>query len=207
MFKKKNLFKIGNEGGSTHHSDQQLYNSSSGTNTRSFMNRENHYLLHQQQNPRNPSGSGFELDKPELGLHYPHMQTPQYSLFQSQPLLQNHKPMAYDYSYASALPSDPPVIVKQLMTNPRDCESGSEGLRYQVSEPGMEDGSCEGAAGGGRGEGMNEWGVLDRLVTSHLGNEESTKGVRFEDANPQSVHHINQLSLRGEMDIWGYAKQ
>ena len=211
MFKKKNLFKIGNEGGSTHNSDQQL-NNSSGTNARSFMHRENQYLLHQHQNPRNnPSSSGFELDKPELGLHYPHLQNPQYSLFQSQqPLLQTHKPMVYDYSYEPALPSEPPVIVKQLMTNPRDCESGSEGLRYQVSEPGMEVGSCEQAQemGGGRGEGMNEWGVLDRLVTSHLGNEDSAnKGVRFEDANPQSVHQINQLSLRGEMDFWGYGKQ
>lgn len=95
------------------------------------------------------------------------------------------------------------------MTNPRDCESGSDGLRYQVSESGMEVGSCEPPQemGGGRGEGMNEWGVLDRLVTSHLGNEGSTKEVRFDDANPQSVHQINQLSLRGEMDFWGYAKQ
>ncbi|XP_061359411.1 protein BEARSKIN2-like [Gastrolobium bilobum] len=206
VFKKKNLFKIGNEGGSTHNSNQQA-NNSSGTNARSFMHRENQYLLHQQQNPRNPSG--FELDKPELALHYPHLQNPQYSLFQSQPLLHTQKPLVYDYSYASSLPSDPPIIAKQLMTNPRDCESGSDGLRYQVSEPGMEVGSCEPAQemGAGRSEGMNEWGVLDRLVTTHLGNEDSTKGVRFEDANPQSVHQINQLSLRGEMDFWGYGKQ
>ncbi|CAL0334301.1 unnamed protein product [Lupinus luteus] len=214
VFKKKNLFKIGNEGGST----QQLNNFSSDTNPRSFMHhRENHYLLHhhqhqqqQQQNPRNPSGSGFELDKPELGLHYPllQQQNPHYSLFQSQQsLLQTHKDVDYDYSsYASGMPSVPPLIVKQLMTNPKDCESASEGLRYQVSEAGMEVGSCEAGGGGGRtGEGMNEWGVLDRLVTSHLGNnEDSTKAVRFEDAaNP---HNINQLSLRGEMDFWGYAK-
>ncbi|OIW05541.1 hypothetical protein TanjilG_23327 [Lupinus angustifolius] len=211
VFKKKNLFKIGNEGGST----QQLNNFSSDTNARSFMHhRENHYLLHhhqqQQQNPRNPSGSGFELDKPELGLHYPLLQhqNPHYSLFHSQQsLLQTHKDVDYDYSYASGIPSVPPLIVKQLMTNPKDCESGSEGLRYQISEAGMEVGSCEAAGGGGRtGEGMNEWGVLDRLVTSHLGNnQDSTKAVRFEDdaANP---HNINQLSLRGEMDFWGYAK-
>nr|KYP68776.1 NAC domain-containing protein 12 [Cajanus cajan] len=177
VFKKKNLFKIGNEGGgSTHNPDQQMNNSSS-TNARSFMHRENHYLLHQQQNPRN--SSGLELDKPELALHYPHLhhQNPQYSLFQSQPLLQAQKPMVYDYSYASSLPSDTPIMAKQLMTNPRDCESG---------------------------EGINEWGVLDRLVTSQLGNEESNKGVRFEEANP---HQINQLSLRGGMDFWAYGKQ
>lgn len=201
VFKKKNLFKIGNEG--THNPDQQMNNSSS-TNGRSFMHRENHYLLHQQQNPRN--SPGLELDKPELALHYPHLQNPQYSLFQSQNLLQTPKPMVFDYSYASSLPSDTPIMAKQLMANPRDCESGSDGLRYQVSESGIEVGSCEPnqEMGGGRGEGINEWGVLDRLVTSHLGNEESNKGVRFEEANPQSVHQINQLSLRGEMDFWAY---
>ncbi|XP_019412831.1 PREDICTED: protein BEARSKIN2-like isoform X1 [Lupinus angustifolius] len=216
VFKKKNLFKVGNEGGST----QQLNNnSSSDTNARSFMHRDNsHYLLH-QQNLRNPSDLGFELDKPELALHYPQLQqNPHYPLFQSQqPLLQAHKPMAYDYSsYASGkgIPSEAPLMVKQLMTNPRDCESDNEGLRYQVSEGGMEVGSCEAATGGeemggGRsGEGMNEWGVLDRLVTSHLGapvNEDSSKGVRFEDA-PNPHHH--HLSLRGEiMDFWGYSKQ
>ncbi|KAL2329382.1 hypothetical protein Fmac_022809 [Flemingia macrophylla] len=195
---------IGNEGGSTHNPDQQINNSSS-TNARSFIHRENHYLLHQQQNPRN--SSGLELDKPELALHYSHLhQNPQYSLFHSQPLLQTQKPMVYDYSYTSSLPSDTPIMAKQLMTNPRDCESGSEGLRYQVSESGMEVGSCEPnqEMGSGRGEGINEWGVLDRLVTSHLGNEDSNKGVRFEEANP---HQINQLSLRGEMDFWAYGKQ
>ncbi|KAJ1426492.1 Protein BEARSKIN1 [Sesbania bispinosa] len=48
------------------------------------------------------------------------------------------------------------------MTNPRNCESGSDGLRYQVSESGMEVGSCEPLQemGGGRGEGMNEWVCL-----------------------------------------------
>lgn len=90
------------------------------------------------------------------------------------------------------------------MTNPRDCESGSDGLRYQVSESGIEVGSCEPPQemGVGRsGEGMNEWGMLDRLVNE----EDSTKeATRFEDANP---NQINQLSLRGEMDFWGYGKQ
>ncbi|QCD89027.1 protein BEARSKIN2-like [Vigna unguiculata] len=202
VFKKKNLFKIGNEGGSTHNPDQQMNNSSS-SNGRSFIHRENHYLLH--QNHRN--SPGLELDKPELALHYPHLQNPQYSsLFQSQTLLQTQKPMVFDYSYASSLPSETPVMAKQLMGNPRECESGSEGLRYQVSESGIEVGSCEPnqEMGGGRGEGINEWGVLDRLVTSHLGNEESNKGLRFEEPNPQSVHQINQLSLRGEMDFWAY---
>ncbi|GAU44289.1 hypothetical protein TSUD_267840 [Trifolium subterraneum] len=177
-------------------------NNISSTNPRSFMQRENQYLLHQQQHQNHPRNlSGFELEKPELGLHYQHLQNSQYSLFHSQtqpqPLQVN-----FDYSYASSLQSEQPITVKQLMTNPRDCESGSDGLRYQVSESGIEVGSCEPPQemGVGRSEGMNEWGMLDRLV-----NEDSTKeATRFEDANP---HQINQLSLRGEMDFWGYGKQ
>ncbi|XP_054817189.1 protein BEARSKIN2 [Prosopis cineraria] len=226
VFKKKNLFKIGNEGSSMHNSDQQLNNNSSSINQpRSFMHRESQYLLHhhhhqQQPNPRN--SSGFELQKPELALHYPpHLQNPQYSLFQAQPLLPAH----FNSYSSSALTSDhtPALAAKQLMTNPAgDCDSGSEGLRYQVSaETGnMEVGTCEPSGqeiGTGReDQGFNEWGVFDRLVVTshhHLGNEESSKGVRFEDnANAQqSVHQINhhqqQLSLRGEVDFWGYGKQ
>ncbi|KAJ7949627.1 NAC domain protein [Quillaja saponaria] len=186
VFKKKNLFKIGNEGGSSMNSDQQFNNNTSSTNqSRTLMHRENQYLLRQQQ--QNPAGN-FELNKPELSLHYSHMQTPPYSLFQSQTLLPTHKPIVYDYS--SSLPSDnSPVMVKQFMSNPRDCESGSEaGLRYQVCEAGLEVGNCETCPemGSGREEqGISEWGMLDRLVnvTTHLGNEESAKGVRFEDAN------------------------
>ncbi|KAI4324026.1 hypothetical protein L6164_023594 [Bauhinia variegata] len=205
VFKKKDLFKLGNEGGSIHNLDQQLTNSSSTTQPRSFIHRENQYFL---QNPRN--SSGFEPDKPELALHYPHYENPEYSLFQAQPLLPTHKPIVYDYSsYASTLPLDSPLMAKQLMSNPRDCESGSKGLRYQVSEPGMEVGTCEEAQemGNGREEGMNQWGVLDRLVSFHLGNGDSSKGVRYEDANAESVHQINQLSLRGEMDFWAYGKR
>ncbi|KAF7824932.1 protein BEARSKIN2-like [Senna tora] len=231
VFKKKNLFKIGNEGGSIHNinSDQQLNTNSSSINQlpRSFMHRESQYLLHHQQNPRNssPGSVGFELDKPNLALHYPphHLQNPQYSLFQAQQaLVPAHKPIAYDYnSYSSTLPSDSSVgaiAAKQLMGNPRDCDSsGDQGLRYHVSSE-VGAGACEPVPGsqdqGGddnndQDQGMNEWGVLDRLVTSHLGSEDhsSSKGVRFEEANnAQSVHHINPLSLRGEMDFWGYAK-
>jgi hypothetical protein len=57
-------------------------------------------------------------------------------------------------------------------------------------------------------QGLNEWAMLDRIVTSHLGNEDSAKGVRIDDAsNAPSAHAINQLPLRGEMmDFWGYGK-
>lgn len=205
VFKKKNLFKVnGNEGGSSINSDQQLSNTLSSNQPRTFMHRDNQYLPRQQHN-----NATFE---PELALHhYSHMPAAasQYSqLFQSQPLLPPaHKPLGYDYS--TGLSSEPPIMVKQLMTNPRDCESGSENLgRYQACEPGLEVGTCEPAQQmvAGRDEGLNEWAMLNRLVTSQLGNEDPSKGMRFEDANTSSVPQINQLSLRGETDFWGYGK-
>lgn len=123
-------------------------------------------------------------------------------------------------------------MVKQLMSNNnnvpiRDCDTstGSEScLRYQACEPGLDEvGTCEpagqnmvAAAGG------SEWAMLDRLVTSndhelagHGHEDSSTKGVRFHqvDANASSAsdqinnpHHHHELSLRGEMDFWGYGK-
>ncbi|GKV09174.1 hypothetical protein SLEP1_g20716 [Rubroshorea leprosula] len=202
VFKKKNLFKVPNEGGSSssmNSSDQQLNTSSTNPiQPRTFMHRDTQYhnlLRHQNIHQHN-----FELDKPtELALHpYPHIPTPQYTLFQSQPLLPSgHKPLNYDYS---------------VMPNPRDCESASENLRYQACDPGLEVNTCEAnqqMVGGRSDESMNEWAMLDRLVTPHLGNEDSSKGgVRFDqDANANSsVHPMNQPSLRGEMDFWNYGK-
>ncbi|KAJ6744646.1 hypothetical protein OIU79_030886 [Salix purpurea] len=103
-------------------------------------------------------------------------------------------------------------MVKQLMSNPRDCESGSESLRYHACEPGLEVCTCEApqqmVAGREDHLGLNKWAMLDRVVTSHLGNDQdSSKGVRFDDAsNAPSTHPINQLSLREEMNFWGYGK-
>ncbi|CAK7340080.1 unnamed protein product [Dovyalis caffra] len=208
VFKKKNLFKVSNERGSTstNSSEQQLHTSSTNQ-ARIFMHRDSQYLLRQHHN-QGSTQQPFEINKPELALHYPHMATPHhYSLFQSQTLLPAHKPLGYDYS---ALPSDSPVIVKQLMSNARDCESGSESLRYQACEPELEVGTCEAPqqmVSGRDDQGLNEWAMLDRIVTSHLGNEDSSKGVRFDDANnAPPMHPINQLSLRGEMDFWRYGK-
>lgn len=227
VFKKKNLFKVGgnNEGGgnSSINSDlhQHLSNTSTPNQARSFMHRsDNQYLLRQ---PHTTHPTLIELNnKPELALHYPPLPSPsQYSLFHSQALIQTHKPhhqLGGGYDYAQQLPSDSNLMVKQLMTTnvPRECDSGSESqLRYQAAcESGLEVGTtCEAAATQHhhQDQGLNEWSMLDRLVTSHLGNEDSSsKGVRFEDhasaPTTSSVSQINQLSLRGEMDFWGYAK-
>ncbi|XP_068318898.1 protein BEARSKIN2-like [Pyrus communis] len=237
VFKKKNLFKVANGGSSSMNSSdhQQLKNTSSNSQlqARSFMHShgENQYLLRQQLHA---ATQAFELNN-NPSLQYAHLQPPpHYSPFQSQALIPTfaHKPLSACDDYSSQLPSDDSPshgMVKQLMTNPRDCESGSEGLRYQACEPVLEVGTCEpnhqlntvaggaGAAGGRDNnhdhQGMSEWAMLDRLVTSHdLGNDQdsSSKGAaRYEDANaPSSVNQINpqHLSLRGEMDFWGYAK-
>ncbi|GMI80930.1 NAC domain containing protein 70, BEARSKIN 2 [Hibiscus trionum] len=199
VFKKKNLFKVGNNRGSSiNSSDQQLNmnnnTTSSGSQTQplSFIHRST-----DQYNLNSTTQQSLELNKPDLALHYP----PQYSLFQTQ----THKAtMDYiEYPSLVGLPSEShhhPIMIKQLMGNPRDCESGNENVRYQACETGLE-------GVGGENEGMNEWGMLDRLVTG-IG-QDSNKGLRFENTaatNGTSVHPINQLSLRGEMDFWGYEK-
>jgi len=73
-------------------------------------------------------------------------------------------------------------MAKQLMQNPRDCENGNDDLRNQISESGIEVGSCEPNQEmcGRRGEGINEWGVRDRILTSNLGNQDSNKGTMKE---------------------------
>ncbi|KAI4320131.1 hypothetical protein MLD38_033642 [Melastoma candidum] len=210
VFKKKNFFKVGNEGVATSpNSDQQqlCMNPTNGNQhqPRPSLHRDNLYLLRHQ--PPN-----FDVAEPELALHYsPHshgsLHTPaQYSLFPShQALIPNHKPLGYDYS-----PPLQTAPLKQLMSSAAgdQCESGgSDGFRYaQNGEQGLEVGTGstqhQQMVGGREDQGkMGEWGML-----SHMGNEHSSKGVRFEDAASTSSVHINPLSLRGEMDFWGYGK-
>nr|TKR97132.1 no apical meristem family protein [Populus alba] len=178
-------------------SDQQLHTSSN--QSRASIYRDSQYLVRQHHN-HGSTQQTFEPNKPELALYHHHMETPhQYSLFPSQTLMPTHKPLGYDYS---VLPSESPVMVKQLMSKARDCESGSESLRYQACEPGLEVGTCEAPQQMVAGR-DDQWAVL---VPSHLGNEDSSEGVAFDAANAPSAHPINQPSLRGEMDFWGYGK-
>ncbi|KAK0575729.1 hypothetical protein LWI29_005983 [Acer saccharum] len=210
VFKKKNLFKVVNNevsnmnsSSSDHQQQQQQFNNSSSAtnnnNPRSFMHRssENQYLLREHQQ------SLIELNKPELALHYP-PQIPQYSLFQPQTLIPPH----YSALASDAAPP-PPIMVKQLMSNPRDCESRSESLRYQAPtgcEPGLEVGTCEPVTVAattlqmvGRDhdhhQGLNDWSSM--LDQDHHHATASSA---------HHVHQINQLSLRGEMNFWGYEK-
>ncbi|XP_052202870.1 protein BEARSKIN2 [Diospyros lotus] len=209
VFKKKNLFKAaGGEGtASLGMAADQLNNTPNANQSRTFAHRDGQYLLRQQ--PAAANQQNFHLYKSsELALNYSPIPMPYAHINQPQNLLPAlHKPMpAYDYSSTS-----------QLISSPRDCESGSVNhLRY---EAGLEVGTCEpshqtmvAAAGRDHHDGnMNEWGMLDRFVSSNIGgnNEDSSKGaVRFqdEDGNTPSIHQMDQLSLRGEMDFWGYGK-
>ncbi|KAF5205229.1 Nac domain-containing protein [Thalictrum thalictroides] len=206
VFKKKNLFKIGGgsegntslQGPTTH----QLMNNASSNNNQagSLHTRDTHHTS--QYVNRVMNQHTFDLYKPELGLQYSnhHINHPDaggihYSNLQPQTLMlqaHNNKPIGYD---------------PQLLSNQRDnCDSGT--------------GSESLAAGGGqvqydqqgeRVEGLNDWTMLNGLVTPHqLLDSSSKQVVRFEDSNnASSVNQINQqqqLSIRGEMDFWGYAK-
>ncbi|XP_057950503.1 protein BEARSKIN2-like [Malania oleifera] len=209
VFKKKNLFKVGKgEEGTSVTTEQQLINNTPSTN-----HRDSHQYLLRQQHNQYGSQHALELSKPhELALHYSHIPTVphEYPPAHVQSLIPTHKPISYDFP-----PLDSPALmVKQLVSNhQRDCEN----LRYQsYTEPGLEVGTCSGqptqhlvnVAAAGREENLNEWAMLNhRVVTSdHLEQEDSSKGVRFEDTNASSVHRMSHLSLRNEMDFWGYGK-
>ncbi|KAF2575167.1 hypothetical protein F2Q70_00003306 [Brassica cretica] len=186
VFMKKNLFKVVNDGGSSINSADQYNHDASNNNNntlqaRSFMHGDSPYQL-----VHNHGATTFELNKSDLSLHqYP-------------PIF--HKPPSLGVDYSSGFP--------------RDCESAaSEGLQYQQAcEPGLEVGTSEKVANHNHQQGLGEWSMMDRLVTCHLGNEDSSRGIRFEDGNNNSsavvqpVPTSNQLSLRSEMDFWGYSK-
>jgi len=185
VFMKKNLFKVVNEGSSSINSLDQHNHDASNNNhalqARSFMHRDSPYQL-----VRNHGAMTFELNKPDLALHqYP-------------PIF--HKPPSLGFDYSSGLA--------------RDSESAaSEGLQYQQAcEPGLDVGTCETVASHNHQQGLGEWAMMDRLVTCHMGNEDSSRGITYEDGNNNSssvvqpVPATNQLTLRSEMDFWGYSK-
>ncbi|XP_057469311.1 protein BEARSKIN2-like [Actinidia eriantha] len=204
VFKKKNLFKVGsNEGGTASASNDHHLNSASNANnlSRTFTHRDDQHLLMRHHHMYSSTRQTFDLYKSQshdLALNYSHtIPLPYPHTIQQQNLIPNHKLMGtYDYST-------------------RDCESGSENLQYQPCEPGLEVGTCEASAHQNMvlnverdhaNVNVNEWGMLDKLVTPNLGIEGPSKGVEFEDANGPSMHQMNSLSVRGEMDFWGYGK-
>lgn len=192
VFKKKNLFKIGSDGGSVI-SDQLNTSSANQSRGGGFSLRDTApYLL------QPPHGGGFNYSHHIPLPHHPH----QYHQLEPQ----NFIPTAAHFSDQHAAAA--PIMVKQLMSNAaRDCESGSDqNLCYQPAtacDSGLEVGSCEPPP---PPQSMSEWGML---VSSQMGQDHgSSKDTRvgFEDANGSSMNHINPLSLRSEMDFWGYGK-
>ncbi|XP_077231872.1 NAC domain containing protein 70 [Tasmannia lanceolata] len=200
VFKKKNFFKVGNEGSTSVNNERQINNMSTNDQSRILALNDMHY----DPRPHNQDTlQTFDLYKQDLPLHYSPIPIPPYSHIQAQTQtqFQNH---------FTNLPSDSPAMVKQFLSGQSAGENGeslARQVQYQACEAGIEVGSSEPSQQlvEGRDESLNDWTMLDRLVTSHLGQEDPSKGVRFGDSN-SSVHQINQLSLRGEMDLWGYGK-
>lgn len=200
VFKKRNLFKVGGNEASSGSIVSEQRNTMNQSRTFPYEHGNQQYLPYHHQQQQN-----FDL-----GVNYSH---------QYPHLLPTHKPLGYGFL---SLPSeDSPIMVRQLMSNPRDCDSGScdnqLDVGYQACEPGLEVDTCEPAQNmvntNVREETLNEWGMIDRLVTSHLGqpNEDtnSTKGLlryREDATSSSSMQPINQLSLRGGVEFWGYGK-
>ncbi|KAI3464240.1 hypothetical protein Pfo_020903 [Paulownia fortunei] len=226
VFKKKNLFKVGNSEGGGHsngglmmmNSCDQLNMSSTSASTSCSQSRS---VFTQRNNAINPY-----LLHPQNYSHIPLPPHHQYPQLEAQNFISNHnhiKPLMltstsnYDHHNLSALPTttttdyddhhpSPAVItsmqVKQFMssnTSTRDdCESASPAAGYQACEPGIEcDQSSQPMVVGASRDDQN-LNEWDRLVitTSH-----------HQDSNPtSSINQINQLSLRSEMDFWAYGK-
>lgn len=217
VFKKKNLFKVGNEGGGGgghHHIGSDQLSTGSANQSQShqrmmMMQRDNNsYMLHSQQ--------ALNYSHHHIPVAGPHL----YTQIQPQNFIPstNHRIIGYEFPAAAnmMIPSEsssPPImVVKQLMAA-RDCESGannncdSAGLEVGLtsSHQSLEE----------EQQNLNDWpGMIDHHHHRLVGNpnEETSKShVRstFEDANntsTTSMTHMNQLSLRNEMDFWSYGK-
>ncbi|XP_009602081.1 protein BEARSKIN2-like [Nicotiana tabacum] len=193
VFMKKHLFKVGNEGSGAASSDQ--LNSTSSHQSRAFNSQ---YLLQQQQQQQQ---GGHSLNYSHIPLALPQYNS--HLQLQPQNIIPN-KPLGYhDFSALPTSDHQAPLMVKQLMSS-ADSACSDQNLPYNQQEVGS---SCN------HHQNLNEWGMI---ASSHgqLGhghgqeddNSAKTAGVRFDDANASSVNQINQLSLRGEMDFWGYTK-
>ncbi|KNA24792.1 hypothetical protein SOVF_012420 [Spinacia oleracea] len=213
VFKKKNLFKIGGDqiggGGTTTSatSDQLLCNpsgSSNGNQSRLFIPRDHtnnnshsqypHHLL-LRNDPQTTSTFDLYMNKPDLGLHsYPHSH-------QIGPL---HPP-----------PDQYPT--HHLYQAPTDCDGGGGGgggggvptaLEVTVCEPSDPHHHHHHQAG------INEWAMLDRVIghqqddhpDTTANNDLTSTVLEMNQQQQQQQQQHQQLSLRGEMDFWGYAK-
>ncbi|KAG9459537.1 hypothetical protein H6P81_004045 [Aristolochia fimbriata] len=209
VFKKKNLFKIGNEG-----------STSVGNGSQNNINHQSQTLtlkdIHYDRRPENLQT--FDLYKRDLAL-YP--QVP--SAAASGPFSHLQPPAiakaALSYDFPAITTGDSPAMMKQFLSNSQSgnaCDTaeslGRQVQHYQQAcEGGMDQvGSCHEPEAQqmveGRDESLNDWAMLDRLVTIGQDHSDPSKGVRFGDANASSVTQMNPIPFRGEMDLWGYGK-
>lgn len=148
------------------------------------MPRDNQYLLHPQQHHHH--GLNYSHNIPNITL------PPHYSQIQPQNFIPTHnnKPLDYhDFSEQS------PIMVKQLMAASSTCESSANLGVTAATENCNEEQQHENH--------LNEWGMMDGLVTSS--SQVNIGGGGNINPNDESSH-INQLSLRSEMDFWAYGK-
>ncbi|KAJ8427289.1 hypothetical protein Cgig2_003025 [Carnegiea gigantea] len=181
VFKKKNLFKVASGGGGTTSaaSDQLLCNttgSSGSTQSWPFIARDTNAQYHHHHH---------------LLLRNDHQQTSTFDLYMNKPDLGLHS-----YSHPHQIPALPPPVPHSdyphhLYQAAGTCETGL-GLEVAACEPSNP---------------QNQWAIIDRVV----GHDQDDHQQDQSNSNTLSstVHQMNQqqqLSLRGEMDFWGYAK-
>ncbi|GAB4861168.1 hypothetical protein Ancab_036325 [Ancistrocladus abbreviatus] len=208
--------------------------SSSSNQSPYLMQRDsgNHqYLLLRQHANDHTQQLHLYMKPAELGLHsYSHLPLPQphhdqYShhhpnLFptHSDGVNNNNEAIGlyHEFSTRQLTTDQSPLMLKQLI--PRDCESaaaaaGSESLGYGPTANGLEVVSSPQqqmvVASAGAAAAASEWAMpmLDRLVPppTHSVNDDADTNSSLHQMNQQQQPD-QQLSLRGEMNFWGYAK-
>ncbi|KAK4337863.1 hypothetical protein RND71_042350 [Anisodus tanguticus] len=181
VFKKKHLFKVGSEGGAAASLNQ--LNNTSSNQPRAFNSQ---YLLQQQAQGHGLNYSHIPLALPPYNSHVQ---------LQAQNFIPTNKLLGY-HGFSRET-SESPIMLKQLISSTdRGCSDQNLPYHQEVGS------NCD-------HQNLNEWGMI--VTSQQLGQEEDdsakTVGVRFvHDTNTSSMNQINQLSLSGEMDFWGYTK-
>lgn len=213
VFKKKNLFTLGNEGRSSLGAvgvDRHPFASSSATTingTPEALSLRDHHL-HYVHGRQEAGFQGFEL---ALHHHHPPNIPATHFTCTAHDSLQCPKPLGYDFP---AVTGESPAMMKQFLAPHRGFDGADQSLACQVQvhhqacdgRTEVASGSCHEPGHGqqmlvGRDEGLNEWAML-----VSMGQEDPSKAARFGETTSAPVHQINQLSVRGEMDLWGYGK-
>ncbi|KAL2939087.1 Protein BEARSKIN2, partial [Bienertia sinuspersici] len=205
VFKKKNLFKIGGEPGGGNSttsatSDQLLCNptgSSSSNQSRPFIPRDHH---HQNTNPHYHHHHQLLLRNDHQHHHQaPGGATSTFDLYMNKPTDLGLHSYAHPHQIAAAAAALPPDYPHHL---------------YQPADAGPTALEMGPGPGPGPSDQINEWAMLDRVVGHHQDDQQQQQPNNNASHDltstvlemNQQQQHQQQLSLRGEMDFWGYAK-